>query len=290
MFETLLNRAGSRAVALETTLLLHGVPAGQGKPLARDLASIIESEGATAALCGVVAGVPTVGMSEAELDTLLASPKVPKANSPNLGVILHNRSHGATTVSTTMELAAAAGVRVFATGGLGGVHRHLEQRLDISADLFAFTRFPVAVVTSGCKSLLDVENTREMLETLGIPVIGFRTNRFPAFYLRESEAGLDARFDSPEELASFVASELLRTGRGIVVANPIPQEHELSRADWDRWLASAQAESASATGRDVTPALLGKLHTLSGGLTLKANVELVRSNARLAGQIAARMA
>lgn len=290
MFETLLNRAGSRAVALETTLLLHGVPAGQGKPLARDLASIIESEGATAALCGVVAGVPTVGMSDAELDTLLASPKVPKANSPNLGVILHNRSHGATTVSTTMELAAAAGVRVFATGGLGGVHRHLEQRLDISADLFAFTRFPVAVVTSGCKSLLDVENTREMLETLGIPVIGFRTNRFPAFYLRESEAGIDARFDSPDELANFVASELRRTGRGIVVANPIPEEYELSRADWDCWLASAQAESASATGRDVTPALLGKLHTLSGGLTLKANVELVRSNARLAGQIAARMA
>lgn len=290
MFETLLNRAGVRAVALETTLLLHGVPAGQGKPLARDLASIIESEGATAALCGVVAGVPTVGMSEAELDTLLANPKVPKANSPNLGVILHNRSHGATTVSTTMELAAAAGVRVFATGGLGGVHRHLEQRLDISADLFAFTRFPVAVVTSGCKSLLDVENTREMLETLGIPVIGFRTNRFPAFYLRESEAGIDARFDSPDELANFVASELRRTGRGIVVANPIPEEYELSRADWDRWLASAQAESASATGRDVTPALLSKLHTLSGGLTLKANVELVRSNARLAGQIAARMA
>lgn len=276
-------------VALESTLLLHGVPREQGAPLARELAQIVRAHGAAPRIAGVHAGRPILGLSEAQLDDLLAAPRVEKINTASLGVAIHRRAHGATTVSTTMQLAAENGVRLFATGGLGGVHANYHQRLDISADLAAFTRFPVAVVTSGCKSILDVINTREVLETLGVPVVGFRTDRFPAFYLREGGIGVDARFDDPADLAAYLRAELARTSRGIVVANPIPAEHELAQADWDRWLAAARAETPSAAGRDVTPAVLAALHQLSGGRTLAANLALVKANADLAAQLAVAM-
>lgn len=198
---------------------------------------------------------------------------------------------------TTMELAAGAGGSVFATGGIGGVHRGTAgggPSRDVSADLLAFTRFPVAVVTSGVKSILDIAATREMLETLGVPVVGFRADVFPAFYLREPDVtgvgSVDERFDDAAELARFVRFELARTARGIVVCNPIPPEHELAREDWTRWLAEAEARvaasAAGSTGRDATPAILGTLHDLSGGATLRANIELVVNNAGLAGKIA----
>lgn len=280
-----LSTVAAPAVALETTLLLHGVPKQQGKPLADDLAAIVSRAGANPALVGIFNGTPTVGLSDDQLDILLAASSVPKVNSSNLGLILHNKSHGATTVSTTMELAAAANVSFFATGGLGGVHRGYASHLDISADLAAFTRFPVAVVTSGVKSILDVVATREILESLGVPVVGFRTARFPAFYLRESDAAVDASFDDPADLARFCRCELDRTGRGIVVCNPIPSADELPRPQWDRWLADAIA-NAPADGRDVTPTILANLHALSGGQTLRANLALVRSNAALAAQLA----
>lgn len=280
------SRVKACAVALETTLLLHGVPKGEGKPLADELAAIVSREGGSPTLIGIVDGVPTVGLTDEELGKLLDAPKVPKVNTANLGLILHRKSHGATTVSTTMELAAAAGVRFFATGGLGGVHHGYGTRFDISADLAAFTRFPVAVVTAGVKSLLDVAATRECLETLGIPVVGFKTKKFPAFYLRESESGVDETFDDAAELARYCRDEVKRTGRGIVVCNPIPEADEIRRSDWDRWLEQAMAEGIP-EGRDVTPAILGRLHALSGGATLRANLALVRSNAALAGRLAA---
>jgi pseudouridine-5'-phosphate glycosidase len=281
------SRAGKQSVALETTLLIHGVPKAEGAALARELSDIIRQRGVQPVITGVVAGQPTVGMTDEELAILMQAADVPKANAANLGALLHRKSHAATTVSTTMELAAAAGVHVFATGGLGGVHRGYGEHLDISADLAAFTRFPVAVVTSGVKSILDVESTREVLETLGVPVVGFQTDRFPAFYLRESSAGVDARFDKVEELASFVKSELARTGRGVVVANPIPLSSEVPRAEWDRWLAAAMGLAASkgVKGRGLTPFLLGELHRLSGGATLRANLDLVRANAALAADL-----
>ncbi|HLP85312.1 MAG TPA: pseudouridine-5'-phosphate glycosidase [Phycisphaerales bacterium] len=280
-----------KSVALETTLLLHGVPASSSLALAHDLAADVQIAGAEPALIGVVQGNAIAGMTDAELQTLLHATKVAKANTSNLGVLLARKSHAATTVSTTMEIAAAAGIRVFATGGLGGVHQGWAQHLDVSADLMAFTRFPVAVVTSGCKSILDVVATRELLETLGVPVVGWRTDRFPAFYTRESAAGVDARFDDMADLARFVAMELARTGRGVVVANPIPHADEISQSQFSTWLAEAQraAALAGATGRDATPAVLGQLHTLSNGATLKANIALVRNNARVAGQLAAAM-
>ncbi len=279
----------SRAVALETTLLVHGVPRESAPSLASDLAEIVRREGAHPALVGVHAGIPTVGLSDAELSDLLAADSVPKANTANLGLLLHRGSHAATTVSTTMELAAKAGVQVFATGGIGGVHQGYGTHLDISSDLAAFTRFPIAVVTSGVKSILDVESTREALETLGIPVVGFQTDRFPAFYLRDSGAGVDARFDDVESMGVFVQDELARTGRGIVIANAIPEEHEIDRAVWKEWLdlATLQARKSGATGRQVTPGVLARLHQISAGKTLRANIALVHANAQLAARLAA---
>jgi pseudouridylate synthase len=278
-------------VGLETTLLAHGVPRGEGLPLARELADVVARHGARAVVIGILRGEAVVGMNERELAELVERDDVPKVNTANLGIILHRRQHGATTVSATMELAAAAGVRVFATGGLGGVHRGYGTHLDISADLAALARFPVAVVASGVKSLLDVASTREALETLGVPVVGFRTDGFPAFYLRESAARVDARFDEAVDLAGFIAAELARTGRSVLVANPIPAEAAIAEHEWNGWLAEASrdADASGAAGRDVTPTLLAALHRVSRGATLRANVALVKANADLAAQLAVAM-
>lgn len=285
------NRSrGRRSVALETTLLAHGVPSDSAIPLSKDLEAIVRAEGGHPSVIGVVDGVPTAGMTDDELQALLDAPEVPKVNTANLGLIMQRGSHGATTVSTTMEIAAASGIAVFATGGIGGVHREYGTKFDISADLTALARFPVAVVTSGVKSLLDVVATREALETLGIPVIGYRTDAFPAFYIRGSEAGVDARFDDPAELAKFVSFELARTGRGIIIANPVPEADEIPETKFAGWLHQAmdEAQAQGVSGRDVTPFALGRLHELSDGETLRSNLALVKSNAQVAAQIASR--
>lgn len=287
----LLSRAKPRAVALETTLLLHGVPRTAALDLHHDLTRLITEAGAAPALIGVLHGTPVAGLTDTELQTLLDAGDVQKLNTANLGLAIHRREHGATTVSATMEIAAAAGIRLFATGGLGGVHHNLADRWDVSADLAALARFPVAVVASGVKSIIDVVSTREALETLGVTVVGFRTDAFPAFYLRDSDAGVDARFDDEAELAAFVAAELTRTGRGIVIANPIPEPDALDPGDFARWLdaAHARASASGARGRDVTPALLAALHELSESATLRANLALVRDNTQLAARIATRI-
>lgn len=285
----LINRAGPLAIALETTLLVHGVPRDKARGLADDLSRTIREAGCQPAIVGVVAGRPIVGLDDDELSTLLDADDVGKINTANLGLALHLDRHAATTVSATTELAAAAGVRVFATGGIGGVHRGYATHLDVSSDLAALARFPVAVVASGVKSLLDVRSTRETLESLGVPVVGYRTDRFPAFYLRESEAGVDARFDDIGELARFVDAELRRTGRGVLVANPIPADEEIDSADLARWTNQAEREADGVSGRGVTPFILGRLHELSGGTTLRANLALVMDNARLAALIRGRM-
>jgi pseudouridine-5'-phosphate glycosidase len=279
-----------RTVALETTLPALGLPSGEGLPFSRELEGIIRDAGAHPAAIGVLGGRAIVGMSDAELGSLLDGRPVSKANTANLGLLAHRGADAATTVSVTMELASKAGVRTFATGGVGGVHRGFGRHLDISADLAAFTRFPVAVVASGTKSLLDVESTREALETLGVPVVGFRCDRFPSFYLRGSDAGVDERFDDEADLAAYLGGEIARTGRGVLVCNPIPEADEISRTDWDAWLAEAERVCAHATGRDITPAILGALHRVSGGATLRANLALVRSNTVLAARLARSMA
>lgn len=290
------SRAGpnpERGVALESTLLLHGIPKGEAPGLDAELRSICVERGATPLLVAVLAGVPIVGVNGEELADLLAAWHVPKANTSNLGALMHARSHAATTVSTTMELACAAGVRVFATGGLGGVHKGYGAAWDVSSDLAAMARTPMAVVASGVKSLLDVASTREMLETLGVPCVGFRTDSFPAFYRRSSGPGggakVDARFDDERDLASYLSFEIRRTGRGVLVCNPIPESDEIDARAWEGWLREAESavRSAGVTGRGVTPALLSELHTVSGGATLRANLALVRSNVRLGAGLAA---
>jgi len=286
----ILNRAAPNAVALETTLPAMGLPPGEGLPFCMELNGVIRAHAAEPAAVGILAGRPIVGMTDDELGQLLDGRPVEKANTANLGVLLHANADAATTVSTTMELAALAGVRTFATGGIGGVHRGYGTHLDISADLAALARFPVAVIASGTKSLLDVSATREALETLGVPCVGYKTDRFPAFYLRENpeaESRLDWRFDDSDSLASFVAGELVRTGRGVLICNPIPIEAEISLDDWNRWLKQAEQCARDVSGRDITPAVLGALHDISEGATLAANLALVRSNATLAAQIAA---
>ena len=272
-------------LALETTILTHGVPRENALGLAAELASIARSNGAIPALVGLFKGEPVVGMSDEQLREVLATPNVPKVNTSNLGVLMHRKQHGSTTVATTMEFAAASGVRVFSTGGIGGVHKGYATHLDISADLIALTRFPVAVVASGVKSILDVVATREMLETLGVPVVGFRCDEFPAFYLRGSGAGVDARFDDEQDLSAFIRRETERTGRGILIANPIPESDELPRDSFAAWLAAAEREAKP--GREATPTTLAALHRVSGGATLRANLALIRSNTALGAKLAA---
>lgn len=280
-------------MALETTLLVHGVPAEDALTLADELTDIVREHGAEPAIVGIVDGQAVVGMTRAELADMVDCHErlgtVAKANSANLGLLMHMGRSAATTVSATMELSAVAGVPIFATGGLGGVHRDYGRAFDVSADLAAFTRFPVAVVTSGVKSILDVAATREALESLGVPVVGFRTDSFPAFYLRESARSVDVRFEHVDELAAFVRYELDRTGRGIVVANPVPSDFAIDPADWERWLCEALhgVTQQGIRGRAVTPAVLSAVSEISGGETLRANLALARDNARLAAMLSA---
>lgn len=290
------RRSPSPAVALETTLLLHGVPKSSAMALHHDLSRICHENGAHPALIGLIDGQPTAGITDDELADLLERDSLPKANTSNLGVLRYWGASAATTVSATMEIAAGAGISVFATGGLGGIHQNLFTgaatcNLDVSSDLAAMSRYQAAVVSSGVKSILDVVATREALESLGVCVIGFRTDQFPAFYSRSSDAGVDARFDDLDQLAGFVTTELNRSHRGVLIVNPIPEQFEVPEKTFGDWLERAEAEVAETevAGRAVTPAILAALHRISEGRTLEANIELVRSNAALAAQLAARM-
>ncbi len=295
-------------MALETTLLAHGVPRESAWGLQERIAGAVRAGGGEAVLVGVLDGECVAGMSAEEFRCVLDGEWVPKLNTANLGVALRGAltgalHFGATTVSTTVEIAAAAGVSFMATGGLGGVHKGYGVKWDVSADLLAIARHPVAVVCSGVKGLLDVEATREMLETLGVPVVGFRTAAFAAFYQREARGGgaggrvgVDACFNEVGALARFVRAELARTGRGMVICHPIAEEFEIEAGRWEAWLLEAEARveaeakahgmSVAGLGRDATPMVLRALHEVSGGATLRANVELVVGNAGLAGALA----
>ncbi|MEO1584825.1 MAG: pseudouridine-5'-phosphate glycosidase [Planctomycetota bacterium] len=289
MHDWILNRTRGRDVALETTILAHGLPADRAPQIHRDLAQAVVGQGAEPCLIGVLRGRATAGMTEADLKDMLAADPVLKANRSNLGVMLRTGATAATTVSTTVEIAAAVGVCLMATGGIGGVHLGYADRLDISADLLAIASHPVAVVSSGCKNILDLAATREALETLGVPVVGYRTDSFPAFYQRQTDIPIDHAFDDPNELAAYIDAELRRTGRGIVVCNPIPAESEIPLETWQAWLAEAKTSPAAA-GRDATPQLLARVHHLSEGRTVDANIALALSNAALAGTLAAGLA
>ena len=285
--------AGRPVVALETTLVTHGLPHPDGLETARALEREVAGAGATPATIGVLDGAVCVGLDAAQLERLAISPGVAKLNPGNLAAGVASGAPGATTVAATLFAAHRAGIRVFATGGIGGVHRDAARTGDESADLAALARFPVAVVCAGAKAVLDLPRTLERLETLGVPVLGWRTGEFPAFHRRESGLPVDARFDAIAPLAEAVRLHVaLGVGGGVVVANPIAEADALPRERHDAALAGAlaAAEREGVRGRAVTPFLLERMRALTGGLSLRANVALLRGNARLAAELAVALA
>ncbi len=279
-------------VALESTLIAHGLPWPTNLETARESEAAVRAAGAVPATIAVLDGTPTVGLSAAQLELLARAPGVRKASRRDLGAAVALKQHAATTVSATMALAHAAGVRVFATGGLGGAHREGEA-FDISADLAELARTPVLVVCAGAKSILHLPRTLEILETLGVPVVGYGTDAFPAFYVRDHAPALpvSARVDSPADAAALFAAHVRMGGAGAVLAQPCPAEVAVPAVEFDSWLTEAAraASAAGVTGAKVTPFLLARLADLSGGRTLVANRALIVANARLAAEVAARL-
>lgn len=282
--------AGRPVVALESTIISHGFPYPANVECALTAERNVRDAGAVPATIAILGGRLTVGLSAEQIGHLAtAGARVAKASRRDIGVLVARGADGATTVASTMLVAALAGIRVFATGGIGGVHRGAQASFDVSADLLELARTDVCVVCAGAKSILDVGLTLEVLETHGVPVLGYRTDDFPAFYARTSGFAVDARLDSAEEIAAVLrARRELGVAGGVVVANPIAQEHAIDAdvlAGWtDRAL--AEADASGVHGKEVTPFLLARLHELSAGVTEEANKQLVYSNARLAAEIA----
>ncbi|HEX6342799.1 pseudouridine-5'-phosphate glycosidase [Umezawaea sp.] len=286
------NRA---VVALESTILAHGLPPGRNREVAGRLEAVVRAAGAVPATIAVLSGVPVVGLSTNELDRVCdPANDLVKLSRRDLGPAYALGRDGATTVASTAALADAAGVHVFATGGLGGVHRGAHDSWDVSADLDVLATTPVLVVCSGVKSVLDIGATLELLETRSVPVLGYRVDRFPAFYLRESEFDVPWRVDDPKHVAAVVAAHRDRVpGRsGVLLANPVPFEFEMDRDLHDRLLADGLEllRARGVHGKDVTPVLLEHFHGASGGVSLDTNEALVMSNARLAAEVAVELA
>lgn len=280
---------GGAVVALESTLIAHGLPAPRNLDVARRLEDIVTAEGAVPATVAVVDGVPTVGIGAADLRRI-ATEDVPKLAVRDLPVATARGLTGATTVGSTAYLAARAGVRVFATGGLGGVHRAAAETFDESNDLATLARTGMAVVCAGVKSILDVAATLERLETLGVGVVGYRTQAFPGFYLSDSGHRLDWRLDTPAEVAEVLAAAAAvgLAGTGLVVANPLPEAEQLDPGVHARVLEEGLrlAAERGVRGKDVTPFLLARFHDETGGASLEVNVRIVERNAALAARIA----
>jgi pseudouridine-5'-phosphate glycosidase len=283
--------AGGRpVVALESTLISHGLPRPRNLDVARELEAEVRAAGAVPATIAIVAGEARVGLDEAAL-AAIAGEDVAKCGVRDLAVVAARGEHGATTVAATAHLAARAGIGVFATGGLGGVHREARETWDESADLATLARVGTVVVCSGVKSILDVGATLERLETLGVTVLGYGTDGFPGFYLHDSGFSVPWRVDAPAGVAAVAAArrELGTEERAIVVGNPLPLGEQLDPGLHDRVLQAGLAAAAEAgvAGKDVTPFLLDFFHRETGGASLDANVRIVLRNARLAAQIAA---
>ena len=281
---------GTGVVALESTIISHGLPTETSAETAREIEAEVRRSGAVPATIAVVDGLVRVGLGDDDLLRVAEGEDVVKASIRDLGMVLARGTTGATTVASTSYLAHLAGIRVFATGGLGGVHRGAQDTWDESADLAALSSVPVTVVCAGVKSILDVSATLERLETLSVTVVGYRTATFPGFYIRDTGLPVPWRVDGPAEVAAVMERrDALALPQGIVVANPIAaddeMDHDLHRRTLDSGLAAA--DEAGVRGKDVTPFLLAWFHEQTRGASLAANVALVRANARLAAEIAA---
>ena len=283
-------KAGRAVVALESTIIAHGMPYPQNLEMAREVERVIESHGAVPATIAIVDGELCAGLDDAALEHFAKTgPSIMKVSTRDIPYVVSRNMTGATTVASTMRIAAFAGIPVFATGGMGGAHRGAERNFDISADLMEFAESNVAVVTAGAKAILDLALTLEILETQGVPVVGYGTDEFPAFYSRKSGHQLTQRVDNPDQLASLLHSKWsLGLKGGVVVANPIPAEDEIPSVAIQPHIDRAVAEAAAqgVIGKNVTPFLLKRIAEITEGKSLKANIALVMNNAKVAAEIA----
>lgn len=281
---------GRPVVALESTIITHGMPYPQNVETARLVEADIRAEGAVPATIAVMDGEIRIGLSDDDLDRLATAEGVMKCSRADLALAISLGRMGSTTVAATMMAAHAAGIKVFATGGIGGVHKGAEESFDVSADLDELGRTPVCVIAAGPKALLDIPKTLEVLETEGVPVISYRTDRLPAFWSRDSGLETPFRMDSPGDIAALLKTrETLGDHGGVLVANPVPAEAEIPREEMDDYIqaAIARANLNAIRGKEVTPYVLSAILDLTGGRSLQTNIALVRNNARLAAQIAA---
>jgi pseudouridine-5'-phosphate glycosidase len=280
---------GRPVVALESTIITHGMPYPANLETALGVEAVVRENGAVPATTAVVSGGLRVGLDAADLERLAAARDVVKASGRDLAAVMVRQGSAGTTVSATMRLAALAGIPVFATGGVGGVHRGAEQTFDISADLTELGHTATTVVCAGVKSILDIPKTLEFLETQRVPVIAYRSDDFPAFFTRSSGEKADHRLDTPEEIAAaMVLHERMRSGTGMLIANPIPEADSLDPGFIDGTIAAAvkEADAKGISRKELTPFLLARINELSEGRSLKANIALVRNNAALAANIA----
>jgi pseudouridine-5'-phosphate glycosidase len=276
-------------VALESTIIAHGMPYPQNLEMAQAVEGIVRGGGAVPATIAVIGGRLKVGLGAAELERLARANGVAKASTRDIPYLVATHGHGATTVAATMRIAALAGIRVFATGGIGGVHRGAGESFDISADLTELATTAVAVVSAGVKSILDIGATLEQLETLSVPVVAYRADEFPAFYSRSSGRKAPLRLDTAEDIARMMQAKWsLGIAGGISIANPIPPASEIPAATIERAIEAAVREMAARRigGKDATPFMLAKVNEITGGDSLRANIALVENNARLAAEIA----
>ena len=276
-------------VALESTIISHGMPYPQNIETARMLENTVRENGGVPATIAILDGKIRIGITEKELERLGTAKDIKKASRRDLPSIIAMHQNAATTVAATMICANLAGIKFFATGGIGGVHRGASESFDISADLMEFIRTPVMVVCAGAKAILDIPHTMEYLETLGVPVLGYQTNEMPAFYYRNSGVKVPQRFDDPADAAEiFRRSILLGYKSGILVGNPVPKEAELDKVAIENKIEEAlrDAEKLNIKGQAVTPYLLQRLYEITGGESLKTNIELVKNNAALCTKIA----
>lgn len=281
--------AGLPVVALESTIISHGMPYPDNVAMATEVESIIRDNGAVPATIAVLDGIPRIGLTPDDLELLGSDPHVAKVSVRDLPYVVARGTHGATTVASTMRLAAMAGIRVFVTGGLGGVHRGAPLSFDVSADLTELSRTPVAVICAGVKSILDIGLTLETLETLGVPVLVEGNDEFPSFYSRTSGFRAPMRVDGPAEIADVLrATWDLDLPTGVVVAHPIPEADEIPAVEIGAVIERALADMAARgiTGSAATPYLLGRIVELTDGASLTANIALVRANARLGASVA----
>lgn len=284
---------GKPVVALESTIISHGMPYPDNVKTALTVEKTVRENGAVPATIAIIKGVPTVGLSEEEIEHLgKEGTKVVKVSRRDIPVVITKKLDGATTVASTMIFAEMAGIKVFATGGIGGVHRGATETMDISADLEELHQTNVTVVCAGAKSILDLGLTLEYLETKGVPVLGYKTEELPAFFTRKSGFKVDYRMDSPEEIAAAVkAKDALGLSGGMLVANPVPEEYSMDPDKIEAVISEAveEAKALGITGKRVTPFLLEKIRNVTGGDSLFTNVKLVLNNAALAAKIAAEL-